>query len=144
MEIDSLYLLVTEAIVRAETLTDLGAPGAAAAHLDLSFLEEKIAGSLPASDPEGALARRGAVRAAVVAGHYGRAGNLGERFSSDPGATDQLRAELRELLRDSASGSQRQRSVAKQYRWAAKLYGVDNIARVQEARLRQAEPLPIG
>lgn len=144
MDLDSLYLLVTEAIVRAETLTDLGAPGAAAANLDVSFLEEKIAENLPASAPEGALARRGAVRAAAMAGDHGRAGSLRERFSSDPEATDHLRAELRELLHDSTIGSQRQRSVAKQYRWAAKRYGVDNIARVQEARLRQAEPLPIG
>ena len=59
MTIESLYPPVTESIRRAEMLEDLGAPGAASAHLDVSLIEEKIANSLPASNPEGAIARHG-------------------------------------------------------------------------------------
>jgi hypothetical protein len=103
MDIEHLYPLVTEAIRRAEALEDLGAPGARSAHLDVSLLEEKIAAVLPASDPEGALARRGAVRAAVAAREVARARQLCERFLAEAGADPELRAELRELcLRQTA------------------------------------------
>jgi len=80
MSVEILYPLVTEAIRRAETFRDLGNPGARDAHLEVSLLEEKIAESLPVSDPEGALARRGAVRAALAAGDLTRAGRLTARF----------------------------------------------------------------
>jgi hypothetical protein len=83
MSIENLYPLVSEAIQRAETLEDLGAPGARSAHLDVSLLEEKIAELLPASDPEGALARRGAVRAAFAAGELTRARKLAEEFLAE-------------------------------------------------------------
>jgi len=80
---EELYPLVTEAIQRAETLEDLGAPNVCSAYLDVSKLEEKVAELLPASDPEGMLARRGAVRAAVAAKEFARARMLAERFLAD-------------------------------------------------------------
>lgn len=98
MDLDLLYRLVTEAIQRADVLDDLRAPGAAEAHLDVSFLEERIADSLPASDPEGELARRGAVRAAGAAGDLKRAQDLVERFRADSDASDDLRQQLTDLL----------------------------------------------
>ncbi len=83
---------------RADTLEELGAPGAAAAHLDVSLLEERIAAGLPASDPEGALARRGAVRAAGAANDWRRARDLAERFIADADADAELREQLASLL----------------------------------------------
>lgn len=98
MDLDSLYLLVTEAIMRAEALQDLGAPGASSAFTDLSLIEEKIAKLLPPSDTEGAIARRGAVRAAAVGGDAARARQLVDRFAEEAGTTDDLRRQLNELL----------------------------------------------
>jgi polyhydroxyalkanoate synthesis repressor PhaR len=98
MNVEFLYPLITEAIRRAETLDDLGAPGAYSAHLDVSLLEERVAGILPASNPEGALARRGAVRAALAAGEIARAQQLTERFLAEDDAEDDLRVDLRRLL----------------------------------------------
>ncbi|MGH9279930.1 MAG: hypothetical protein ACRD12_17755 [Acidimicrobiales bacterium] len=97
MDLDSLYLLVTDAILRAEALDDLGAPGAPDAYLDLSLIEERIALKLPASTPEGALARRGAVRAAVKAGDPLRAARLVESFSEEPDVTAELGAAVRDI-----------------------------------------------
>ncbi len=99
MTVDLLYPLVSEAIRRAETLEDLQAPGAHAAYLDLSLLEERIADALPASDPEGGIARRGAVRAAIAAEDFARARDLVERFLAEVGEGDALRGELAELSR---------------------------------------------
>jgi|GEM_PF-3480462 len=97
MSPELLYPMVTEAIRRAETLGDLGAPGAAAAFLDVSLLEEKIAGTLPVTDPEGAIARRGAVRAALSAGEFGRARHLIERYLADQEGDETLRSALIEF-----------------------------------------------
>lgn len=80
MSTEILYPLISEAIRRAEALEDLGDPEAPAAHLVVSLLEERIAEMLPAADPEGALARRGAVRAALAAGDPTRARRLTARF----------------------------------------------------------------
>lgn len=98
MSIESLYPLITEVIRRAETLEDLGAPGVLSAYLDVSLLEEKIAEILPASDPEGALARRGAVRAALTARELARAQWLSERFLAEVDTDAELHADLCRLL----------------------------------------------
>lgn len=119
MDLDSLYLLVTEAILKAETLDDLRAPGATLAHLDVSVLEEAIAEQVPASASEGALARRGAVRAAVAGGDLRRAEDLVDRYSQDADTTDDLRREMRELL--SATGPKRDRAaMSAPPRWATR------------------------
>ena len=84
MDIETLYPLVTEAIRKAEVYEDIGAPGAMDAHRDVSLLEERVAKLLPASNPEGALARRGAVRAAVAAHDFARADALAEPRCNRP------------------------------------------------------------
>jgi hypothetical protein len=103
MSAELFYPLVTEAIRRAETLEDLGAPGTSAAFLDVSLLEEKIAETLPASDPEGALARRGAVRAALSARDPGRARQLAERFLAEPDIDAEAREELLQLSKQAGT-----------------------------------------
>lgn len=96
--LETLYPLVTEAIRRAEVYSDIGAPGARTAYLDVSLLEERIAHFLPPSDPEGVIARRGAVRAAVSAAEVTRARELVYCYSMESGATDALRADLEALV----------------------------------------------
>lgn len=141
-DIESLYPLVTESIRRAEMLEDLGAPGAAAAYLDVSLIEERIAGCLPASNRQGAIARRGAVRAALVAKDFSRAHALAARFSAESGVTAELKEELAGLFgeEDRATDGRDQA----RYPLAAKRYGMSEIRRVIRAWLQQGEPFPIG
>lgn len=138
MTAEELYPLVTEAIRRAETLEDLHAPGTAKAYLDVSLLEEKIAETLPASDPEGAVARRGAVRAALSAREYGRARELIERFIAEDDLDANLREELLELSEQGKS------STAARFPHAVAKYGLDEIRRLAQTISRQGAPLPIG
>lgn len=98
MNIDALNERVTEAILRAEAL-EVNGPSAdvSEAYLVVSFYEEEIAELLPASDEEGAIARRGAVRAALVAGVPERAMELVERYAFDAAAPRELIEELRQM-----------------------------------------------
>jgi hypothetical protein len=100
MNIDELYERVTEAILRAETLEDQG-PSAEmrAAYLTVSFIEEEITEFAPASGPDGAIARRGAVRAALKSGVPIRARDLAERYLAEP-APPALADELRRMQVD--------------------------------------------
>jgi hypothetical protein len=98
MNIDALYQRVTEAILRAEALeTNAPSVEAAQAYLTVSFVEEEIAEALPASEEEGAIARRGAVRAALTAGLPTRAKELAERYLVEPDAPPELAEQLREM-----------------------------------------------
>lgn len=98
MNLDALYQRVTEAILEAEALEAKGpSVDAAQAYLTVSFVEEEIAATLPASDEEGAIARRGAVRAAVSAGLPTRAKELAERYMAEVGAPPELADQLREM-----------------------------------------------
>ena len=142
MDIESLYPLVTESIRHAEMLEDLGAPGAAAAHLKVSLIEEKIAGCLPASDLEGAIARRGAVRAALVARDVSRAETLVARFSSESDSSAELKEELAELI--AAMNSEADGRLQVRYPQATRRYGTAGFLRVIRAWLAQGEPFPIG
>jgi hypothetical protein len=100
MSMDSLYERVTEAILRAERLEAEGPPFEAnQAYLNVSFLEEEIAEALPPSDPEGGIARRGAVRAALTAGLPIRAKELADRYVAEAGVPPALAAELNEMAR---------------------------------------------
>ena len=56
--------LVTGAIWRAEQLEDRGVESAALAWKEVSLIEEELADALAASEPDGRIARRGAVGAA--------------------------------------------------------------------------------
>lgn len=138
MPLDVLYPLITEAIRRAETLEDLQAPGARSAYLDVSLLEEKVAEVLPASDPEGAIARRGAVRAALTARDLARAQRLAERFIAEAGDEAELSSELLELLK------QAERSVANRFPRVAARFGMREVRRLAQAFVQQGAPFPIG
>lgn len=145
MDLDSLYPLVTEAIRRAEVLDDLNAPGAAAAYLDVSLLEAKLADLLPATDVEGAIARRGAVRAAIAAGDLARARELSSRYASEPGIDAELVTELGRLVTAATGGAeQRDRSFATRYPHVSATIGFDEIRRLARAWLQQGAPFPIG
>lgn len=99
---DLLNTLVTSAIWRAEQLEDHGVGSVPLAWAEVSSLEEELAKALPASQPEGRIARRGAVRAALKAGDFTRAQALTERFLAEKDATRTLRAALRQLLEEDA------------------------------------------
>ena len=118
MSTDLLNTLVTSAIWRAEQLEEHGV-GSASAWAEVSALEEKLAKALPASQPEGRIARRGAVRAALKAGDVARAQAMVERYVAEKEATPALRKALRQLLEDDA------RTLAERFRHAAK--AVDDV-----------------
>ncbi|MGJ5221026.1 hypothetical protein ACQR16_32920, partial [Bradyrhizobium oligotrophicum] len=101
--IEALYPRVTEAIRRAESLDGLDAAAAIGAYLEVSLLEEQIALLLPPGDVEGAIARRGAVRAAISARDFARATELVSKFSQEPGVGGALSFELRALLQSISS-----------------------------------------
>jgi hypothetical protein len=98
MDLETLYLLVSVAIRRAETLEDLKAPSAKAAYHEVSVLEEQIADHFPPSAGEGAIARRGAVRAAISAHDFARANRLAQKFIRATGADAEMSAELTGLI----------------------------------------------
>ena len=77
---NSLHSRVTAAIWRAEQLEDKDTRAASLAWAKVSSLEEKLAEVLPPSQPEGRIARRGAVRAALKAGDPARAQALAQRY----------------------------------------------------------------
>jgi len=98
MSLDDLYQRVSAAILNADRLEDEGASRTKVrfAKLSVSFLEQEIAELLPASDPEGAIARRGAVRAALEAGVHARVRELVESYLDEADA--ELAAELNALV----------------------------------------------
>lgn len=146
-DLDLLKLRTTEAIFRADALTDLHAPGAAAAHREVSLFEEQIAERTVASKPEGAIARRGAVGAAVLAGDDARAEELIARFSADEGAGETLYQELTDVVAHVTAlrTEERRKVIAKGFpRAAARYDDAEEIVYLAEAIARQAEPLPIS
>lgn len=112
MSTDPLNTLVTSAIWRAEQLDEHGV-ASASAWAEVSSLEEELAKAIPASQPEGRIARRGAVRAALKARDFERARNLTERYLAEKDATRTLKAALRQLLEDDA------RALGERFRHAA-------------------------
>jgi len=93
-----LYPKVTQAIMRAENAEARGDAVAKQAYAEVSRIEEEISTLLAATSAQGALARRGAVRAALFAGDAERAKQLAARFAAEPGGVDTLRQELWEIL----------------------------------------------
>lgn len=102
MDVDSLNTLVTGAIWRAEQLEDRGVESAALAWKEVSLIEEELADALGASEPEGRIARRGAVGAALSASDYARAEALVQRYVSEKGAPKTLQSALRKMLDEDA------------------------------------------
>lgn len=100
MAVDLLHTMVSSAIWRAEQLDELGRE-AVSSWLEVSRLEEELSTLLPATEPEGRIARRGAVRAALKAHDFIRAQNLVSRYA-DEGVSEPLRKEYREALKANA------------------------------------------
>jgi hypothetical protein len=98
MNLDALNALVSGAIWRAEQLDALGLETAASAWLEVSRFEEELSKALPVSDPEGRIARRGAVRAAVKANLPARAKELVASYLAEKGVPKSLRGEFTEIL----------------------------------------------
>lgn len=137
MEVDSLNTLVSGAIWRAEQLEEHGIGSASQAWLEVSRLEEELARALPVSQPEGRIARRGAVRAALKARDYARARGLADAFTAEAGVPRSLTKALRELLEEE------DRSLSRRFRHAAKLHTLDE-ARALAKRTHQAGPFGLG
>jgi len=117
---DALHSLVTSAIWRAEQLEEHGVSSALLAWAEVSSLEEELAAALPVSQPEGRIARRGAVRAALKARDFARAHTLAQRYLADEDAPKSLRTALRGMLDEET------RALASRFRYAAKHHGVDD------------------
>ena len=98
MDTDELNTLVTDAIWRAQDLESRGVCAAAGAWLEVSSIEEQLAAAFPASDCQGGIARRGAVRAALKAGDRARANALADRYFAEEAAPESLKVALREIL----------------------------------------------
>lgn len=124
MDIDVLNSLVTSAIWRAERLEEGGLGTAALAWMEVSRLEERLAAVLPLSAPEGRIARRGAVRAALKAQDYDRAEKLAQSYAAEEGAPKALRTELRKMLEAETQ------DLASRFRYAAMHYRVHDARKL--------------
>jgi hypothetical protein len=122
MDVNTLNTLVSSAIWRAEQLDELGLEAASSAWLEVSKLEEELAKIIPAEDPEGRIARRGAVRAALKSNELDHAEDLARRYAAD-GAPSALRSELRVMLKAEANG------LSEQFPHAAKHHRPSDVLR---------------
>jgi hypothetical protein len=111
---ESLNALVTSAIWRAQELESLGIGSASQAWSEVSSIEQELAKTHPTSQGQGRIARRGAVRAALKAGDYGRAQDLSDSYANERGATNTLKTALKEMLTQDA------REMESRYRYASK------------------------
>jgi hypothetical protein len=105
MEIAELIERVTKAILHAESFVP-GSFEAQSAFRDVSTLEEDIAAATSSRDVEGALARVGAVSAAIKAGEYLRALQLGRRYVGELVGV-KAQARLQQLLEEAERETQR-------------------------------------
>ena len=131
METDTLNSLVSGAIWRAEQLEARGIASASQAWAEVSSLEGELSKLLPASESEGRIARRGAVRAALKARDYARAYTLTEDYSSEECAPRSLKAELNRIVQEDA------RTLSRRFRYAAKHHSMGE-ARDLARRFRKA------
>src|SRR5437588_9762373 len=114
MPSEALNALVTSAIWRAQQLEDHGIGSASQAWAEVSFVEDELAKTLPISQGEGRIARRGAVRAALKADDYTRAQKLSDSYANEKGATKALKNALKEMLAEDA------REMETRFRFASK------------------------
>lgn len=135
MDVDTLHTLVSSAIWRAEQL-DESRVRSANAWAEVSQLEEELANALPVSEPEGRIARRGAVRAALKAEEYARAEALVQRYLAEKAAPRSLREELRKMLGEDAG------TVAGRYPYAAKHRRIEEAASIRRPDLKHARVHP--
>jgi hypothetical protein len=137
MSTDSLHTLVTAAIWRAEQIEEHGIGSAPLAWAEVSAFEEDLAAAIPVAQPEGRIARRGAVRAALKARNYARAQALAQRYLAEPGAPESLSEAIREILAEDA------RALADRFRYAARHHAVAD-ARDLAGRLLQRGPFGLA
>jgi len=130
METNGLNMLVTEAIWRAEELEALGIQSELA-WKEVSSLEEKLAKLHPASEPEGQIARRGAVSGALEASDYARAQALADGYLAEENAPESLKTALREILEEDAQ------AMAGRFQHASKQHGLREAQGLAD-RLRAA------
>ena len=100
-DLADLDMQLTDAIFRAER-EGAGSPAADAAYGEVSVLEQRVARTMPADTIEGALARVGAVAAALRASDWLRATMLVDEYLR--GASGDLRQELESLAKEADSG----------------------------------------
>jgi len=111
----------------------------------VSLLEERIASLLPASNAEGAIARCGAITAAISANQFERAGELAARFSTEGDLDAPLRSDLRKLKKEALSMAQKtDQAMATRYPHASARYGIDEVKRFAREFHQQGAPLPIS
>jgi hypothetical protein len=130
MEEDTLNSLVSSAIWRAEQFEELGIPASAQAWAEVSLLEERLAMVHPVSKPEGRIARRGAVRAAIKAGDYPRAQALTDSYAAEESAPKSFKAQVSKILAES------DRAMENRFPFASKHHSVCE-AREVSLRLRK-------
>jgi hypothetical protein len=98
IDLNELCSRVSWAIHEAERAWDGGQrERAQELYSGVSRIEEGIAEIVPACDVEGALARRGAVAAALLAGQRSRAFDLVEKYIAEPHVSEELRGQLRAI-----------------------------------------------
>jgi hypothetical protein len=114
VEADVLNTLVSGAIWRAEQLEAHGIRPASQAWAEVSSLEEELAKAIPASESEGRIARRGAVRAALKAGDFSRANALTDRYVAEEASPRSLKTALRKILEEDAQ------AIVGRFRFASK------------------------
>lgn len=86
--LQEIYRDLSETIFRAETLTDAGMhKEARELYRQVSNLEQLVSEMLPPTHEEGALARRGAIRAAIGAQDFRRAKLLAARYLGEAACT---------------------------------------------------------
>jgi len=122
--IRTLYPKVTSAIMRAENAEARGDASAKEAYSDVSRIEEEISTHLPAASPQGAVSRRGAVRAAIYAGDLQRAQSLAERYAGEADIEAAFAEELRGILKDGGVTEERMNALVPvpRLRLAERLY----------------------
>lgn len=103
MTLEKLYPLISEAIQRAEALEDAQSAEARLAYQEVSILEEQVAGLLAAAETEGLLARRGAVRAAILAQDIDRATQLLSEYEAESREAFESMTDLVEMRDNQAS-----------------------------------------
>lgn len=94
----ALDVAVTVAIDRAERLP-ADSSEARAAYAEVSSIEEALAALHPAMSVEGAVARVGAITAALRASQWARAEALAQRYLSDAQLAAARRAQIEEAFR---------------------------------------------
>jgi len=88
--------------------------GAAQAWTEVSSLEDELAEAIEGSEPEGRIARRGAVRAALKAEDHARAQSLADKYLGEEAAPKSLKLALRKILEEDAQ------AMASRFQYASK------------------------